>query len=167
MLVTTKQGSNQFHGSLFEFFRNTKLDASTYSFGQTTPKQQFNLNQFGGALGGAIQKDKTFFFLDYQGKRQRHGIPFNGLIPTQAMMGGDFSNDPFGVARPGVFDYAANPTNPDGFPDLVNPYTGSPFQCDGSGNALPSFDGTQAAGVNCNKIPIALAGSGGARFRRR
>ncbi len=161
VLVTTKQGSNRFHGSLFEFFRNTKLDASTYSFGQTTPKQQFNLNQFGGALGGAIQKDKTFFFLDYQGKRQRHGIPFNGLIPTQAMMGGDFSNDPFGVARPGVFDYAANPTNPDGFPDLVNPYTGSPFQCDGSGNALPSFDGTQAAGVNCNKIPIALAGSGG------
>ncbi len=161
VLVTTKSGSNQFHGSLFEFFRNTKLDASTYSFGQANPKQQFNLNQFGGALGGAIQKDKTFFFLDYQAKRQRHGIPFTGVIPTPAMMGGDFSSDPFGVARPGAFDYVNNPTNADGFPDLVNPYTLSPFQCDGLGNPLPTADGTQAAGTACNKIPTGLAGSGG------
>src|SRR5579863_6223587 len=86
VLVTTKSGSNKFHGSLFEFFRNTKLNAKAYDFGNPSPKQQFNLNQFGGALGGAIQKDKTFFFLDYQAKRQRHGIPFTGLIPTQAMM---------------------------------------------------------------------------------
>src|SRR6202044_361257 len=99
VLVTTKSGSNQFHGSLFEFFRNTKLDAASYSFGQNNPKQQFNLNQFGGALGGAIQKDKTFFFLDYQAKMQRHGIPFTGLIPTQAMMNGDYSLDPFGNAN--------------------------------------------------------------------
>src|ERR1700675_1203401 len=56
VLVTTKQGTNQLHGSLFEFFRNTKLDASSYSFGLTRPKEQFNLNQFGGALGGAIRK---------------------------------------------------------------------------------------------------------------
>jgi len=158
VLVTTKSGSNQFHGSLFEFFRNTKLDAASYSFGQNNPKQQFNLNQFGGALGGAIQKDKTFFFLDYQAKRQRHGIPFNGVVPTPAMMGGDFSNDPFGVARPGLFNGAANN---DGFFDLTNPYTGTPFQCDALGNALPTADGTQAGGVSCNKIPIALAGSGG------
>src|ERR1700722_1953833 len=135
VLVTTKSGSNQWHGSLFEFFRNTKLDASTYSFGQTVPKQQFNLNQFGGALGGAIQKDKTFFFVDYQAKRQRHGIPFFGVIPTAAMMGGDFSNDPFGVARPGLFDGSANGN---GFGDLVNPSTGTPFQCDVSGNPLPT-----------------------------
>ena len=83
VLVTTKSGSNKFHGSLFEFFRNTKLDAKAYDFGVPSAKQQFNLNQFGGALGGAIQKDKTFFFLDYQAKRQRHGTPFNGLIPTR------------------------------------------------------------------------------------
>src|SRR3984957_2987876 len=135
VLVTTKSGSNQWHGSLFEFFRNTKLDAKSYSFGQTVPKQQFNLNQFGGALGGAIQKDKTFFFVDYQAKRQRHGIPFFGVIPTAAMMGGDFSADPFGVARPGLFDGSANG---DGFGDLVNPSTGTPFQCDVSGNPLPT-----------------------------
>src|SRR5712664_2176829 len=52
VLLNTKSGGNQFHGSLFEFFRNTKLDATSYSFGLTRPKEQFNLNQFGGAFGG-------------------------------------------------------------------------------------------------------------------
>ena len=155
VLVTTKSGSNQLHGSLFEFFRNTKLDARSY-FGAT--KEQFNLNQFGGALGGPIQKDKTFFFLDYQAKRQRHGIPFTGLIPTPAMMAGDFSADPFGVSRPGLF---AGSANADGYGDLVNPYSGTPFQCDGAGNPLPSANGTQAGGIPCNRIPTAAAGSGG------
>src|SRR5208282_5136626 len=170
VLVTTKAGSNQFHGSLFEFFRNTKLDAKTYDFGTPSAKQQFNLNQFGGALGGPIQKDKTFFFLDYQAKRQRHGIPFNGVIPTPAMMGGDFSNDPFGVARPGFAMTTPPPpaVNADGYANLINPYSitmanpaGIPFQCDSTGNPLPTVDGTQPTGVSCNKIPIALAGSGG------
>jgi hypothetical protein len=162
VLVTTKAGSNQFHGSLFEFFRNTKLDAKTFDFGTPSAKQQFNLNQFGGALGGPIQKDKTFFFLDYQAKRQRHGIPFTGVIPTPAMMGGDFSNDPFGVARPG-FAAGAPAANADGYTNLVNPYspTGAPFQCDSSGAPLPTADGTQTGGTACNKIPVALAGSGG------
>ena len=82
VLVTTKSGSNQFHGSLFEFFRNTKLDASSF-FAAT--KEKFNLNQFGGALGGPIQKDKTFFFIDYEAKRQRRGVAFNGFVPTAAM----------------------------------------------------------------------------------
>src|SRR6266568_1837578 len=91
VLVTTKSGSNQFHGSLFEFFRNTKLDARSYFAAST---EQFNLNQFGGALGGAIQKDKTFFFIDYQAKMQRHGIPSTGVIPTPAMVSGDFRAGP-------------------------------------------------------------------------
>src|SRR6202043_663296 len=93
VLVTTKSGTNRLHGSLFEFFRNTSLDAKSFF---AIKKEQFNLNQFGGALGGAIQKDKTFFFVDYQGKRQRHGIPFNGLVPTAAMMNGDYTLDPYG-----------------------------------------------------------------------
>src|SRR5207302_8786513 len=105
VLVTTKSGTNNFHGSLFEFLRNTKLDSKSY-FAAT--KEQFNLNQFGGALGGRIQKDKTFFFADYQAKRQRHGVPFTGLIPTQTMMNGDFSLHPLGVPR--------GPTNPNAFP---------------------------------------------------
>jgi Carboxypeptidase regulatory-like domain len=157
VLLTSKSGSNQYHGSLFEFFRNTALDAKSFF---ASSKEKFNLNQFGGTFGGPIQKDKTFFFIDYEAKRQLHGIPFVGLIPTQAMMNGDFTLDPFGVARPG-FTVGAAAANPDGFINLVNPYTNTSFQCDGSGNPLPSTDGTQAAGIACNKIPIAPVGSGG------
>src|SRR5579863_10126476 len=144
VLVTTKSGTNQFHGSVFEFFRNTKLNAKAYDFGIPSPKQQFNLNQFGGALGGAIQKDKTFFFLDDQAKRQRHGTPFTGLIPTQAMIGGDYSLDPFG--RP-------NGTQ------LTNPYDGGPFLCVGTTPVNPNPDGSQTGTVGvggvvkCNIIP--------------
>lgn len=150
VLVTTKSGSNQFHGSLFEFFRNTKLDAKTYDFGTPSGKQQFNLNQFGGAFGGPIQKDKTFFFLDYQAKRQRHGIPFTGLVPTAAMMNGDYSLDPYGAARPDLFNGTANAN---GFGDLANPYTLTPFQCDGLGNPILGAGGAQTVGAPCDKIP--------------
>ncbi len=123
VLLTTKSGSNQLHGSLFEFFRNTSLDATR--FFSSTP-QKFNLNQFGGAIGGPIQKDKTFFFLDYEAKRQREGVTFVGLVPTQAMIAGDFTLDPFGLARPG-FSPGALPANKNGFINLLNPYTNTPF----------------------------------------
>src|SRR6516164_9210592 len=97
VLVTTKSGTNDFHGSLFEFLRNTSLDAKSFFL----PKaEKFNLNQFGGSLGGPIQKGKTFFFLDGEQKFQRHGIPFTGLVPTDAMRAGDFSQDAFGNAIP-------------------------------------------------------------------
>src|SRR5882724_8106082 len=93
VLVTTKSGANRFHGSLFEFFRNKSLNAKSFF---ASSKEKFNLNQFGGALGGPIVKDKTFFFADYEAKRQRHGIPFVGFVPTQEMRQGNFENDLFG-----------------------------------------------------------------------
>ena len=139
VLVTTKSGSNQFHGSLFEFFRNTKLDARSYF---ASSKEQFNLNQFGFSLGGPIKKDKTFFFADYQAKMQRHGVAFLGLVPTPAMMKGDFSLDPYG-----------NPNKQ----QLINPYspTFTPFQCDPVSGAPLNADasGLQPNGTNCDKIP--------------
>jgi Carboxypeptidase regulatory-like domain len=151
VLVTTKSGSDRFHGSLFEFFRNTKLDARSY-FAPT--REQFNLNQFGGALGGPIRKDKTFFFVDYQAKRQRHGIESTGLVPTGAMMGGDFSLDPLGGTR-GVTLYGGAVK----FPNLVNPYSGGSFECDGTGTPItPNPDGTQSGGSPCNKIPTGVGG---------
>src|SRR5947209_12751711 len=101
VLVTTKSGTNKLHGRLFEFFRNTKLDA-TQDF--ASKKDQFNLNQFGASLGGAIHKDKTFFFVDYQGTRRRRGIPFTGLIPTPAMLNGDFTNVPTRKLNDAEFD---------------------------------------------------------------
>lgn len=145
VLVTTRSGTNKLHGSLFEFFRNRSLNARSFFAAE---KEKFNLNQFGGALGGAIRKDKTFFFVDYEGKRQRRGIPFNGLVPTAAMMNGDFSLDPYGTTR--------GPANPFGFGDLFNPYTFTPFQCDVEDSPIPAnSDGSQPAGDhNCNKIPV-------------
>lgn len=163
VLVTTKSGTNALHGSLFEFFRNTKLDARSFF---ASSREQFNLNQFGGSLGGPIQKDKTFFFADYEAKMQRHGIPFVGLVPTSDMMNGDFSLDPFGVARPGAFD--GTTTNADRFGDLSNPYNptpNTPFQCDGAGNAIPALaNGTQVGGVPCNKISLNMFDAVGAKM---
>ena len=97
-------------------------------------REKFNLNQFGGALGGPIQKDKTFFFVDYQAKRQRHGIPFYGLVPTTDMLGRRFQCGPFGVARPGTFD---GTTNVDRFGDLTNPYTVPPSSAMGRAMRFP------------------------------
>src|SRR5580693_4493487 len=114
VLVTTKSGSDQFHGSLFEFFRNTDLDARSF-FAATT--ERFNLNQFGASFGGPIKKDKTFFFVDYEEKYQRHGIPFTGLVPSAAMRNGDFTDNAFGQP-------AALLTN-------TLSSTGGPFMCDG------------------------------------
>ena len=152
VLVTTKSGSNQIHGSIFEFFRNTKLDSRSYF---ASSKEQFNLNQFGFALGGPVIKDKTFFFVDYQGKRQRHGTPFVGLVPTQAMLAGDFSTDPLGLSRGDPHpQYSSSPNNIL-FPHLVNPYTQTPFQCDAFDNPIPAGSGgAQPAGAQtCDKIP--------------
>src|SRR5580700_1144110 len=157
VLVTTKSGTNQWHGSLFEFFRNTSLDATRYFF---TTKQKFNLNQFGFSLGGPIKKDKTFFFADYQAKIQREGEPFTGFVPSTAMTTPDsngdynFTNDPLGNPRPGLFNGSVNA---DGFGDLFNPFNGyAPFECNGAGNGIVPVGGVQTGGTNCNVIPAAL-----------
>jgi len=158
VLVTTKSGTNQWHGTLFEFFRNTELDAST-PFVNTVGK--FNLNQFGGSLGGPIQKDKTFFFADYQAKMQRKGVPFTGFLPTEAMAlpdgNGDynFNVDPVGNVRGSLQST---------YSDLVNPYSGAPFQCmsDGVTPEPVNSSGGQASGQTCNVIPKALINPAGA-----
>ena len=101
VLVTTKSGTNDFHGSLYEFLRNTDLDAKSYF---ATSAEKFNLNQFGGSVGGPIRKNKTFFFVDGEQKYQLHDIPFTGLVPSLAMRTGDFSSDPFGNPVSGLVD---------------------------------------------------------------
>jgi hypothetical protein len=76
--VVTKSGTNQWHGSGYEFFRNKVLNANEYCLtaaeGLPCPKPQFNQNQFGGTFGGPIKKDRTFFFASYEGRRIRQGI---------------------------------------------------------------------------------------------
>ncbi len=149
VLVTTKSGSNDFHGSIFEFFRNTALDAK--SFFATTP-EKFNLNQFGGSLGGPIRKNKTFFFLDVEKKDQLHGVTFTGLVPTDAMKAGDFSKDAFGATNTGI---VINNPNVGGAPFLCDA-TGNPEPLNGATVANPAGNGSQTGGSACNKIPAGL-----------
>jgi len=87
--VVTKSGGNQFHGSGFEFLRNTALDATQY-FTSSVPV--YRQNQFGGTFGGPIKKDKTFFFLDYQATRQTQASPATTQLPSAANFTGDFSD---------------------------------------------------------------------------
>jgi hypothetical protein len=172
VLVTTKSGSNAFHGSLFEFLRNTALDAKSFF---ATSAEKFNLNQFGGSLGGPIRKNKTFFFLDGEQKYQRHGITFTGLLPSAAMRTGDFSADPFGnaialpTADPSDPANAAKAIvpgnaiiNPNMVGASVNPniFPNVYFQCGAGGNPLPvNANGSQAQGTPCYKIPAGLFNS--------
>ena len=79
--IATKSGGNQTRFSLFEFFRNSALDARNF-FANTGPKPPFRFNDFGGNVGGPIIKDKTFYFLNYEGSRQRVGITGTGLVPS-------------------------------------------------------------------------------------
>ena len=152
VLVTTKSGSNDFHGSLFEFFRNTDLDAK--SFFASSP-EKFNLNQFGGSIGGPIQKNKTFFFVDGEQTNQLHAITSTGLVPTAAMH--TSAAQPFADFSDNLFGAPSTST-------LTNPYTFGPFQCT-SATGPPTAvnaNGSQVAGVPCNKIPAALVNPLGA-----
>ena len=112
--VITKSGTNAFHGDLFEYFRNTILDAQGY-FNSTRP--QWNQNQFGGTIGGPIKKDSSFFFVSYEGRRIRQGIPGEVLnVPTAAQRGGDFSGvggfAPFSSGSAGAGGISASGSSP-------------------------------------------------------
>lgn len=105
--VVLNSGSNDFHGSAFEFHRNAALDARNFFAPASEPKPKYIRNQFGGALGGPIKHDRTFFFADYEGTRSREGITRITNVPTAEERVGNFSHSVFGV-----------PTNP---------FTGMPF----------------------------------------
>jgi hypothetical protein len=80
----SKSGTNNFHGTLFEFFRNDVMDARNYFNPAPAAKPAYRLNQFGGSLGGPIIRDKLFFFANYEGVRQRAGAFFSTFTPTKA-----------------------------------------------------------------------------------
>jgi hypothetical protein len=113
--VILNSGSNDFHGSAFEFHRNAALDARNFFAPASEPKPKYIRNQFGGALGGPIKHDRTFFFADYEGTRSREGITRITNVPTAEERVGNFSHSVFGV-----------PTNP---------FTGMPFD----NGVIPDF----------------------------
>ncbi len=90
--VVTKSGTNQWHGDVYEFFRNKVLNARGFF---DSVKPAFNQNQFGGTFGGPVKKDKTFFFTSYEGRRIRQGRGSDTVaVPTPQEIGGDFSAGP-------------------------------------------------------------------------
>ncbi len=83
--IITKSGSNQLHGSAYEFFANDALNANPWQDGASNPKPEERQNQFGGSIGGPIVKDKVFYFADYEGLRQIMGSnPITSQVPTLA-----------------------------------------------------------------------------------
>lgn len=92
--AATRSGSNSFHGSVYEFLRNSALDARNFFDAAIPP---FKRNQFGGSLGGPIQKERTFFFVDYEGLRQSLGITTIDTVPSPAALAGNLCSIPGGV----------------------------------------------------------------------
>ena len=110
--IVTKSGANQVHGDFFEYFRNAGLDARNYFNPNGTPKAPFHNNQFGGSLGGPIVKDRTFFFVDYEGQRESVGVVSLACVPTLAHIQSAASGvtvSPVGQAI--VNFYPHNPSN--------------------------------------------------------
>lgn len=109
--MVTKSGTNDFHGTAYEFFRNEALDARNF-FSASGPKPEYRQNQFGGSVGGPIQKTRTFFFADYERFKNAQGITYVSNVPTAAMRQFDFAG-----VNP-IFDPSslrANPSAPGGY----------------------------------------------------
>ena len=108
--VVLKSGTNGFHGTAYEFFRNAALDANNFFERTENGRARYQRNQFGVSLGGPLRKNHSFFFLDYEGRRVREGITRVTNVPTALERNGDFSQSIF-----------AHP---------INPFTQRPFDND-------------------------------------
>jgi hypothetical protein len=116
----TKSGTNQFHGDVYEFLRNSALDARNY-FDQPGSVPPFKRNQFGASLGGPIFKDRTFFFADYEGLRQNQGVTSQVVVPSAAARQGILCS----LCPPGQQTQVTGAKNPDpatGIDRAVLPY---------------------------------------------
>jgi len=137
--VLTKSGTNKYHGSAFEFVRNTKFNANDW--GSQLERPPFHRNQFGGTLGGPIKHDKTFFFASYSGLRQTTSTFMSGaIVPTALERAGNFT---------------ASGTKP------VDPATGLAFVCNGVTNVIcPNRIDPVATKIINDYIPLSnVAGS--------
>ena len=96
----TRSGTNKYHGSAYEFIRNSKLDARNFFDDPTKPTPPFKRNQFGGTFGGPIVKDHTFFFADFEALRQSKGIPQISTVPSAAAQAGTLCSNPDNPGNP-------------------------------------------------------------------
>ena len=95
IIVSTKSGTNNFHGSLFEFLRNDKFDGTNFFANRSgSTKPTLRRNQYGGTFGGPFMKNKLFGFFSFQGTKDRAGQSFTSSVPSRAALSGDFSDQP-------------------------------------------------------------------------
>ncbi len=150
--IVTKSGTNQWHGSLFEFIRNRAFDANDYfNVEQGLPRLDLKRNQYGATFGGPILRDKIFFFLAYQGQRQVKAEPIiEAPVFTTANLQGDFSNStvPGGTPDPGVVAFLE-----------ANPYFASPNGNASNGIIDPTkFDPVAQNYIKAGLIPSNASG---------
>ena len=186
--IVTKSGTNAFHGSAADYFRNDALDARNYfnptqvpnpSTGQmvSNPKAPFHNNQFGASIGGPIIKDKTFFFFDYEGQREPVGVVTVAAVPTGTAANGSLS--PNDASNPVIAALLAR--NPWPAPNLADPNPGAVSTGGSASVVSPSFNnltsliakidhsfnpnnlltGRYFYGDSKQSFPLALTASGG------
>ena len=176
--IVTKSGTNKLHGSAADYFRNDALDARNYFNPSSQPKAPFHNNQYGASLGGPIVKDKTFFFVDYEGQQEPVGVVTLANVPTGTGPGGALqpsdSTDPSGVIEALIARHpwpAPNLTQgaiPDftmGTASVVSPsfnrLTSLITKIDHSFNANNNLTGRYFFGDSVQSFPLALTATGG------
>src|SRR5205823_526733 len=133
--IVTKSGTNFWHGTAAEYFRNDVLDARNFFNLSTQPKAPFRNNQFGASLGGPIVRDKTFFFLDYEGQQESVGVVTLGCVPDPAQIAADIAAN--GPPNQVIANLLARnpwpaPNRPGTFGTPSAPHSGADLGCGGT-----------------------------------
>ena len=172
--IVTKSGTNTFHGTAAEYFRNSALDARNYfnpvknANGTPNPKAPFHNNQYGGSLGGPIIKDKTFFFVDYEGQQEPVGVVTLASVPTGSASDGSLS--PSDATNPVISQLLARhpwpaPNLGGGTASVVSPsfnrLSSLIAKIDHSFNANNLLTGRYFFGDSVQSFPLALTATGG------
>jgi hypothetical protein len=177
--IVTKSGTNVLHGTAAEYFRNDAMDARNYFNLASQPKAPFHNNQFGASLGGPIVKDRTFFYADYEGQRERVGVVTAGCVPEGTGPGGALS--PNDASNPVIKALLANHnpwpapdtlglSTPTGCPGLPNKTLDDPSfndltsfiaKIDHSFNSNNQLTGRYFFGDSVQSFPLALTAGGG------
>ena len=153
--LTTKAGSNQLRGNLFEFLRHESMNARNFFAAGNTVKPQFRRNQFGGVIGGPIRRDQTFFFFDYQGQRQTIGRTVISTVPTALQRQGIFT-EAIGGRVPVIYD-----------PATTTPVAGGGVtRAQFAGNAIPAGRIDSVARTLLDRYPLPTSAGTANNYRR-
>jgi outer membrane receptor protein involved in Fe transport len=166
--IVTKSGTNKIHGSAAEYFRNSTLGARNYFNPTTQPKAPFHNNQYGASLGGPIVKDKSFFYIDYEGQQEPVGVVTIASVPTGTAPDG--SLQPSDSSNPVIQGLLARkpwpaPNLGDGTASVISPsynrLTSFIAKIDQNFNASNILTGRYFFGDSVQSFPLALTASGG------